>query len=225
MNPIRILLVDDHHLVRAGLRTLLQQMVGAEVIGEASDGREALEKIKADPPDVVLMDITMAEMNGLVATAQVTHDFPHVRVVMLSMHANKEYVTQALQAGAAGYLLKDAAPTELELAIRAVMRGEKYLSPAISTHVIADYLQRSAGGTLHRTEVETSPHDPLTLRQREILQLIAEGNTTKEIAAKLTLSVKTVETHRTQLMERLDIHDIAGLVRYAIRTGLVTPDR
>lgn len=225
MSNIRILLVDDHHLVRAGLRTLLQQMQGAEVIGEASDGREALESIKNDPPDVVLMDITMAEMNGLVATAQVTHDFPGVRVVMLSMHANKEYVTQALQAGAAGYLLKDAAPTELELAIRAVMRGEKYLSPAISTHVIADYLQRAAGSTLQRPEVDTAVHDPLTLRQREILQLIAEGNTTKEIAAKLGLSVKTVETHRTQLMERLDIHDIAGLVRYAIRTGLVTPDR
>ena len=225
MSNIRILLVDDHHLVRAGLRTLLQQMPGTEVIGEASDGREALECIKADPPDVVLMDITMAEMNGLVATAQVTHDFPQVRVVMLSMHANKEYVTQALQAGAAGYLLKDAAPTELELAIRAVTRGEKYLSPAISTHVIADYLQRAATGTLSQREVDSSSHDPLTLRQREILQLIAEGNTTKEIAAKLTLSVKTVETHRTQLMERLDIHDIAGLVRYAIRTGLVTPDR
>jgi len=144
---------------------------------------------------------------------------------MLSMHANKEYVTQALQAGAAGYLLKDAAPTELELAVRAVMRGEKYLSPAISTHVIADYLQRASAGTLSHREVDSIPHDPLTLRQREILQLIAEGNTTKEIAAKLTLSVKTVETHRTQLMERLDIHDIAGLVRYAIRTGLVTPDR
>ena len=224
MNLIRVLLVDDHHLVRAGLRTLLQQMPGTEVMGEASNGREALECIKADQPDVILMDITMAEMNGLVATAQVTHDFPQIRVVMLSMHANKEYVTQALQAGAAGYLLKDADPTELELAIRAVVRGEKYLSPAISTHVIADYLQR-AGGMLHRPEVDTVPHDPLTLRQREILQLIAEGNTTKEIAAKLTLSVKTVETHRTQLMERLDIHDIAGLVRYAIRTGLVTPDR
>ena len=224
MNLIRVLLVDDHHLVRAGLRTLLQQMPGTEVMGEASNGREALECIKADQPDVILMDITMAEMNGLVATAQVTHDFPQIRVVMLSMHANKEYVTQALQAGAAGYLLKDADPTELELAIRAVVRGEKYLSPAISTHVIADYLQR-AGGMLHRPEVDTVPHDPLTLRQREILQLIAEGNTTKEIAAKLTLSVKTVETHRTQLMERLDIHDLAGLVRYAIRTGLVTPDR
>lgn len=225
MPPARVLLVDDHLLVRAGLRTLLEQMPGTEVVGEASNGREALDLIKANPPDVVLMDITMAEMNGLVATAQITHDFPAVHILMLSMHATKEYVTQALQAGASGYLLKDAAPTELELAIRSVMRGEKYLSPAVSTHVIADYLQRASGGASSRSETETSSSTPLTLRQREILQLIAEGNTTKEIAAKLTLSVKTVETHRTQLMERLDIHDIAGLVRYAIRIGLVTPDR
>jgi DNA-binding NarL/FixJ family response regulator len=224
MNLTRVLLVDDHLLVRAGLRTLLEQMPGTEVVGEASNGREALDLIKVNPPDVVLMDITMAEMNGLVATAQITHDFPQVRILMLSMHATKEYVTQALQAGASGYLLKDAAPTELELAIRSVMRGEKYLSPAVSTHVIADYLQRASGGTTNRADTEISSTTPLTLRQREILQLIAEGNTTKEIAAKLTLSVKTVETHRTQLMERLDIHDIAGLVRYAIRIGLVTPD-
>ena len=224
MNSTRVLLVDDHLLVRAGLRTLLEQMPGTEVVGEASNGREALDLIKAAPPDVVLMDITMAEMNGLVATAQITHDFPQVRILMLSMHATKEYVTQALQAGASGYLLKDAAPTELELAIRSVMRGEKYLSPAVSTHVIADYLQRATGSTTSRVDTTISSTTPLTLRQREILQLIAEGNTTKEIAAKLTLSVKTVETHRTQLMERLDIHDIAGLVRYAIRIGLVTPD-
>jgi DNA-binding NarL/FixJ family response regulator len=224
MNPTRVLLVDDHLLVRAGLRTLLEQMPGTEVVGEASNGREALDLIKANPPDVILMDITMAEMNGLVATAQITHEFPQVRIIMLSMHATKEYVTQALQAGASGYLLKDAAPTELELAIRSVMRGEKYLSPAVSTHVIADYLQRSTGNPAKRADAEVSPSAPLTLRQREILQLIAEGNTTKEIAAKLTLSVKTVETHRTQLMERLDIHDIAGLVRYAIRIGLVTSD-
>jgi DNA-binding NarL/FixJ family response regulator len=223
MNSTRVLLVDDHLLVRAGLRTLLEQMPGTEVVGEASNGREALDLIKAAPPDVVLMDITMAEMNGLVATAQITHDFPQVRILMLSMHATKEYVTQALQAGASGYLLKDAAPTELELAIRSVMRGEKYLSPAVSTHVIADYLQRATGST-SRVDTMISSTTPLTLRQREILQLIAEGNTTKEIAAKLTLSVKTVETHRTQLMERLDIHDIAGLVRYAIRIGLVTSD-
>jgi len=224
MNPTRILLVDDHLLVRAGLRTLLEQMADTEVIGEASNGREALEVIKTNPPDVVLMDITMAEMNGLVATAQITHECPQVRVIMLSMHATKEYVTQALQAGASGYLLKDAAPTELELAVKSVMRGEKYLSPAVSTHVIADYLQRTTGGPASKTDTELSSPAPLTLRQREILQLIAEGNTTKEIAAKLNLSVKTVETHRTQLMERLDIHDIAGLVRYAIRIGLVTSD-
>lgn len=224
MNPTRVLLVDDHLLVRAGLRTLLEQMPGIEVVGEASNGREALDLIKANPPDVVLMDITMAEMNGLVATAQITHDFPQVRSLMLSMHVTKEYVTQALQAGASGYLLKDAAPTELELAIRSVMRGEKYLSPAVSTHVIADYLQRATGSTTNRADTALSSTTPLTLRQREILQLIAEGNTTKEIATKLTLSVKTVETHRTQLMERLDIHDIAGLVRYAIRIGLVTSD-
>jgi len=224
MNSTRVLLVDDHLLVRAGLRTLLEQMPGTEVVGEASNGREAIDLIKAAPPDVVLMDITMSEMNGLVATAQITHDFPQVRILMLSMHATKEYVTQALQAGASGYLLKDAAPTELELAIRSVMRGEKYLSPAVSTHVIADYLQRTTGSTTSRVDTMLSSTTPLTLRQREILQLIAEGNTTKEIAAKLTLSVKTVETHRTQLMERLDIHDIAGLVRYAIRIGLVTSD-
>ncbi len=224
MNPTRILLVDDHLLVRAGLRTLLEQMTDTEVIGEASNGREALEIIKANPPDIVLMDITMAEMNGLVATAQITHECPQVRVIMLSMHATKEYVTQALQAGASGYLLKDAAPTELDLAVKSVMRGEKYLSPAVSTHVIADYLQRTTGGPASKADTELSSPAPLTLRQREILQLIAEGNTTKEIAAKLNLSVKTVETHRTQLMERLDIHDIAGLVRYAIRIGLVTPD-
>lgn len=224
MNPTRVLLVDDHLLVRAGLRTLLEQMPGIEVVGEASNGREALDLIKANPPDVVLMDITMAEMNGLVATAQITHDFPQVRILMLSMHVTKEYVTQALQAGASGYLLKDAAPTELELAIRSVTRGEKYLSPAVSTHVIADYLQRATGSTTNRADTALSSTTPLTLRQREILQLIAEGNTTKEIATKLTLSVKTVETHRTQLMERLDIHDIAGLVRYAIRIGLVTSD-
>ena len=223
MNPTRVLLVDDHLLVRAGLRTLLEQMPGTEVVGESSNGREALDLIKATPPDVVLMDITMAEMNGLVATAQITHDFPQVRILVLSMHATKEYVTQALQAGASGYLLKDGAPTELELAIRSVMRGEKYLSPAVSTHVIADYLQRTTGST-SRVDTMISSTTQLTLRQREILQLIAEGNTTKEIAAKLTLSVKTVETHRTQLMERLDIHDIAGLVRYAIRIGLVTSD-
>jgi DNA-binding NarL/FixJ family response regulator len=161
------------------------------------------------------MDIAMAGLNGLEAAARVVQEFPHVRVVMLSMHANEEYVLQALRAGAMGYLLKDASVTELELAIKAVVRNETYLSPAVSKHVV-EYVQRIGG--------EPSSLERLTARQREILQLIAEGRTTQEIAGTLNISVKTVESHRAQLMERLDIHDVAGLVRYAIRMGVVTPN-
>jgi DNA-binding NarL/FixJ family response regulator len=158
----------------------------------------------------------MPGLNGLETAARITQEFPHVRVIILSMHANEEYVLQALRAGAAGYLLKDADIVELELALKAVIRNETYLSPAISKQVVAEYIQRVGG--------ETSPLDQLTPRQREILQLIAEGHTSKEIAKMLNISVKTVETHRTQLMERLDIHDVAGLVRYAIRIGLIPLD-
>jgi DNA-binding NarL/FixJ family response regulator len=183
-----------------------------------------LRLINTYQPDVVLMDIAMAGLNGLEATARVTKEFPPVRVIILSMHSNEEYVAQALRAGAAGYLLKDAVAAELELAVTAVARGETYLSPAVSKHVIADYLRRAGGGETSGGS-ELPPSDPLTPRQREILQLIAEGRSTKEIASTLHLSVKTVETHRTQLMARLDIHEVAGLVRYAIRIGLVTPDK
>jgi DNA-binding NarL/FixJ family response regulator len=224
MKPTHVLLVEDHTLVRAGIRALLQNLAGIEVVAEASDGREALRLIKTYQPDVVLMDIAMAGLNGLEATARVTKEFPPVRVIILSMHSNEEYVAQALRAGAAGYLLKDAVAAELELAVTAVARGETYLSPAVSKHVIADYLRRAGGGEAGGGS-ELPPSDPLTPRQREILQLIAEGRSTKEIASTLHLSVKTVETHRTQLMARLDIHDVAGLVRYAIRIGLVTPDK
>lgn len=213
MKPVRVLLADDHTLVRAGFRALFQSIEGIEVIAEAADGREALQMIATHKPDVVLMDIAMSNLNGLEATARVAQEFPHVHVVMLSMHANEEYVLQALRAGAMGYLLKDASVTELELAINAVMRGETYLSPAVSKHVV-EYVQRVGG--------ESSSLQRLTARQREILQLIAEGCTTQEIARMLHISVKTVETHRAQLMERLDIHDVAGLVRYAIRMGVVT---
>ncbi len=213
MKPVRVLLADDHTLVRAGFRALFQSIEGIEVIAEAADGREALQMIATQQPDVVLMDIAMSGLNGLEATARVAQEFPHVHVVMLSMHANEEYVLQALRAGAMGYLLKDASVTELELAINAVMRGETYLSPAVSKHVV-EYVQRVGG--------ESSSLQRLTARQREILQLIAEGCTTQEIARMLHISVKTVETHRAQLMERLDIHDVAGLVRYAIRMGVVT---
>jgi DNA-binding NarL/FixJ family response regulator len=216
MPPIRVLLADDHALVRAGIRALAQNLSGIEIVAEAVDGRDALALIKSHQPDLVLMDISMAGLNGLEATARVAKEFPNVRVIILSAHANEEYVWQALRAGAAGYLLKDAGTAELELALNAVARGETYLSPAVSKHVVADYVRRVGG--------EPRTLELLTPRQREILQLVAEGQTTKEIARTLHISVKTVETHRMQLMERLDIHDVAGLVKYAIRTGLIKPD-
>ena len=216
MNPIRVLLADDHALVRAGIRALAQNLAGIEIVAEAVDGRDALALIKTHQPDLVLMDISMAGLNGLEATARVAKEYPNVRVIILSAHANEEYVWQALRAGAAGYLLKDAGTAELELALNAVARGETYLSPAVSKHVVADYVRRVGG--------EPRTLELLTPRQREILQLVAEGQTTKEIARTLHISVKTVETHRMQLMERLDIHDVAGLVKYAIRTGLIKPD-
>ena len=223
MSPIRVILADDHTLVRGGIRALLNTLPDVEVIAEANDGREALSLIEAHQPDIVLMDIAMSGMNGLEATLHAARDFPNVRVIILSMHTNEEYVLQALKAGAAGYLLKDAGTSELELAIKAVARGETYLSPPVSKHVISEYVRRVSSSS---EEEETSGPslDKLTLRQREILQLIAEGHTTQDIAHVLNLSVKTVETHRTQLMERLDIHDIAGLVRFAIRSGIVSLD-
>jgi DNA-binding NarL/FixJ family response regulator len=217
MSAIRVLLVDDHQLLRAGIRALLQGLSGIEVVGEARDGREALDLIKTQQPNVVLMDIAMPGMNGLEALARFTKECPGVRVIILSMHGTAEYVCRALRAGAAGYLLKDAVVAEVELAIRAAARGETYLTPAVSKHVVASYMQRlnEAG----------NPLDLLTPRQREILQLIAEGKSTKEIARVLHISIKTVETHRVQLMNRLKIHDVAGLVRFAIEQGLVQQDR
>jgi DNA-binding NarL/FixJ family response regulator len=213
---IRMLLAEDHTIVRAGIRALLQSLEGIEVVAEAGDGREAIRLIGIHNPDIVLMDIGMAGLNGLEATARITKEFPHVHVVILSMYASEEYVLQALRAGAVGYLIKDADMAELEIAIRAVAREETYLSPAVSKHVVADYVRRVGG--------EPSSLERLTRRQREILQLIAEGHSTQEIAQMLSISVKTVETHRSQLMERLDIHDVASLVRYAIRMGLITPN-
>ncbi len=217
MNSFKILLADNHTLVRAGIRALLEQIANVVVVGEAADGREAIKLVDQHRPNLVLMDITMPVMNGIEATARIVKEYPQVRVVMLSVHTDEEYVLQALRAGATGYLLKDAGRAELELAVAAVARGETYLSPAVSRHVVGDYFRRTATSAEGRLET-------LTPRQREILQLIAEGKSTKEIASILNVSVKTVETHRAQLMERLDIHDVAGLVRYAIRTGVVTAD-
>jgi len=220
---IRVLLVDDHTLVRAGIRALLADLAGVTVTGEAQNGREALRLAKDEPPDIVLLDISMPEMNGLETIGRLAKETPRARVVILSMHANEEYVLQALRYGAAGYLLKDASSAELELAIRAAARGETYLSPAVSKTVIEDYLHRT-GAQPELADITEGPYRRLTPRQREVLQLIAEGHTTREIAARLHLRVKTVETHRTQLMRRLDIHDVAGLVRYAIRMGLIASD-
>jgi DNA-binding NarL/FixJ family response regulator len=222
MKVIQVVLADDHALVRAGIRMLLQNIEGIEVIAEADDGHEALRLVEQRQPNVVILDIAMPGLNGLEVAARITKSFPQVRVIMLSMHGNEEYVLQALRAGATGYLLKGARTAELELAVRAVADGETYLSPAASKHVVGDYVQRSLNAPAP-AQSEPRPAERLTPRQREILQLIAEGQTTKEIARTLTLSVKTVEMHRAQLMERLDIHDVAGLVRYAIRTGIVAP--
>jgi DNA-binding NarL/FixJ family response regulator len=222
-SPIRVLLVDDHALFRAGLRMLLEHMPGVEVAGEAADGREAVRVAKKTQPQIVLMDISMSGLNGLEATAHVLQECPAARVIVLSMHINAQYVTQALRAGAAGYLLKDAAAAELEQAIKTVARGDTYLTHEVSQHVIADYRRRLTPGEAS-AQAESASADLLTSRQREILQLIAEGHTTKEIASLLHRSEKTIEAHRSRLMNQLDIHDLAGLVRYAIRIGLVSPE-
>jgi DNA-binding NarL/FixJ family response regulator len=216
MRTARVLLADDHALVRAGFRSLLETIPGVQVVADADNGHDALRLIEEHRPHIAIMDISMPGLNGLEATARISAEFPSVRVIILSMHANEEYVLRALQAGASGYLLKDADPAELELAVAAVARGDTYLSPPVSRHVIDDYVRRVSD--------QRGPLDSLSPRQREVLQLIAEGNTTRQMAQLLGVSVKTVETHRAQLMERLDIHDIAGLVRFAVRTGVVSVD-
>jgi DNA-binding NarL/FixJ family response regulator len=216
MGAIRVILADDHTLLRAGIRALLEYLPGVEVVAEAADGLKALELALALRPDVILMDIAMPGLSGLEAAARLKQDDPEIKVLILSMHEDDAYVRRAILLGAAGYLLKDSDTEELGLAIRAVARGETYLSPAVSKHLVADY-RRQAGD-------QAGPAGGLTPRQREVLRLIAEGATTKAIARSLGISVKTVESHRTLLMERLGIHDVPGLVRYAIRVGLITPE-
>jgi DNA-binding NarL/FixJ family response regulator len=212
MARIRILLVDDHQLVRAGLRSLVDKFSDCEVIAEAGNGNEALELARKLKPDVMMLDIAMAGLNGLEVTAALTKELPAIKILILSMHTGEEYVMQALKSGAVGYLLKDSATMELALALQAVGRGDTYLSPAVSKHLVQN-LSRS----------NQAHSDNLTPRQREILQLIAEGKSTKEIAFFLNLSAKTVEAHRAQLMERLGIYDVAGLVRHAMKIGIVPP--
>ena len=217
MIPLTVILADDHALVRAGLRALLSELAGLEVVGETGDGLEAVRLVRELKPDVALVDISMPGMNGLEAAACIAKEQPRTRVVILSMHGDDESVRRALMAGASGYILKHSDRAELEMALRAVSRGDTWLSPAVSKRLVAAFEGR-------RTPAEFGgPFDVLTPRQREVLQLIADGLSTKQIAARLGLSAKTVEVHRTELMERLGIHGVAGLVRYAIRVGLVDP--
>jgi DNA-binding NarL/FixJ family response regulator len=216
--PIRVMLADDHTLVRAGIRALLEKLPGVEVVGEAGDGREVLKLVKLHQPDVVLMDISMPGLNGLETALRMAKEFPDVRVIILSMHPNEEYVWQALKTGAAGYLLKKAATAELATALQHVALGEFYLSQEISTRLPKNF---ALDGIAHRK----SPLEELTGRQREILQLIAEGRNTKGIAEILKVSPKTIEYHRMKLMDCLNVHDVPGLVRFALRVGLIPQEK
>ena len=217
MNPkkTRILIAEDHTIVRQGLSALINRQPDMQVVGEAKDGKEAVDKTKELRPDVVLMDIAMKHMNGLEATAQIKKIVPEVKVLVLTMYENEEYIFQILRVGASGYLLKEAAMTDLISAIKAVNRGESYLSPSISKKVIDDYIRRAELGE------KAGIDDMLSNREREVLQLIAEGHTYEKIASILCLSKKTVETHRANIMDKLNIHDKVGLVKYALRKGLI----
>ena len=216
--PLTLILADDHALVRAGIRTLLEKLEGVQIVAEAGDGRQTLVLVEQHLPNVVIMDISMPGLNGLDTTTRIVREQPRTKVLILSMHTSEEYVLLALRAGATGYLLKDAATVELGVALAAVRRGETYLSPTISKEVLARHRQQSL-------DPKAESIKALTPRMREIVQLIAEGRSTKEIAFLLNLSVKTIETHRMHLMARLDLHDVAGVVRYALRTGLISAER
>jgi len=212
---IRIIVAEDHPTVRAGIRALLRLFPNVQLVAEATNGEEAIREIKRHKPDIILMDISMPQMDGLTAAAFVHERFPDVRIIVLSLHSNARYVREAIRAGVSGYLLKNLAD-ELEPALRTVAAGGTYFSPAVS-HALPSAMQPGM--------VQENGNELLTPRQLEILKLIARGYTTKEVAQKLGISFKTAQTHRTQLMERLNIHEVAGLVRYAIRNGLVSSDK
>ena len=218
VKSIHVILADDHTLVRAGIRALLEKLPEVKVVGEAGDGREVLNLVKTRQPDVVLMDIAMPGLNGLEAAERMTRDYPKVRIIMLSMHNNDEYVLRAIKAGVSGYLLKKAATAELETALHRVVDGEIYLSREISTQLHRKF-------PLEKIVDRKNPFEQLTGRQREILQLIAEGQNTKEIGEILKISPKTVEYHRMKLMNCLNVHDVPGLVRFALRVGLIPEEK
>ena len=212
---IRILLADDHKITRQGLRSLLDKQQDMEVVAEAEDGRTAVRLAGELSPNVVIMDVTMPDLNGVEATRQIVGQSPDVKIIALSMHSDTLFVTEMLRSGASGYLLKDCAFEELSRAIHAVVAGKTYLSPSVSGVVVDDYLHRLSKADFSDSQV-------LTDREREVLQLMAEGKSTKQIALKLHISVKTVETHRRQIMNKLDIHTVAELTKYAVRKGLTS---
>jgi len=213
---IRVLLAEDHTIVRKGLRSLLDDEAGIEIVGEAEDGQQTMELVQHLLPDVVLMDITMPVLNGLEATRQIKKLFPQVKVLVLTVHSTEEYIFQVLRAGASGYVVKQAAVSELVQAIRTVYHGDSFLSPSISRQAIEEYGRQA--------EAMEDKHDRLTDREREVLQLIAEGRTNREIASRLHVTVKTVEAHRAHLMDKLGLHSTADLTKYALRKGIINPD-
>jgi len=212
---IRVLLADDHTILRAGLKKMLNAQPDIEVVGEAPDGRQAVHEAQRLQPDIVLMDITMPDMNGIEATRQIRKLLPDVKVLVLTMHEHDEYIFQALRAGASGYMLKEAADTELFTALHVIQSGQFYLSPTAQSVMVGDYLQRV------RTGEEKDSYSSLTEREREILKLVAEGHTNNQIAERLVISPKTVDTHRTHIMDKLNLHSRAELVKYAMRRGLL----
>ena len=209
--PTRILLADDHEIVRQGVRLLLQQE-GFEVAGEAANGQEAIRLARESCPDIALLDYGMPLLNGIAAAREITQACPKTKVILLTMHTDDQYVLEALRIGVKGFVVKSQAPADLVRAIHEVLHGMVYLSPRVSRALVQAYLAKSA-----------LPADPLTAREREVLQLVAEGNTTKEIAQLLGISFKTAESHRTRIMKKTSIHETAGLVRYAVRRGLIQP--
>ena len=218
MDKIRILLADDHPLIRSGIVTLLQSYKDFEIVGEAQDGEEAVEKTKVLKPDVLIIDLSMPKLSGIEATGIITKKHPDVKVLVLTMHENEEYVYQILKSGAGGYVLKSAGKEELSAAIRAVAKGEKFFSPRVSEIMAESYVRRKERGeTLSKGEMI-----PLTRREKEILRLVVTGLTNQQIADQLCISPRTVDTHRTNIMQKLDIHDVANLVRYAIEHGMTS---
>jgi two-component system, NarL family, response regulator NreC len=209
--PIRIVLADDHVLVRQGLKSLLERE-GFQVIAEASDGQEAVRHVKSLEPDIAVLDISMPTLNGLNAAHEISRSSPKTKIILLTQHDESQYIREALEAGVRGYVLKNQAASDLLLAIRQVSRGKVYLSPGVSSAVMEAYQSKSG-----------KSKNPLTLRERQVLQLIAEGKSTKDVASLLGISVKTAESHRTRLMQKLDIHETASLVLYAVRHGIVEP--